>query len=603
MSVLQEAVQVTREAVEALPLNHLDRAAYLNTLGDRLGDRHSRLGTADDLDATILAYQSALHQSSSAVLDRISAGKKVLRYHALTSDWQKAYEDAKTAIDLVPRLTKRSLGNSDKQYVLGQIVGLACDATAAALNAKKAPSVALSLLEQGRGVLAASLEEMRTDLFDLQATHPELAKEFTRLRSVLDLPSRSGVFSEFDDRQTSSQDIANTRSRAGLDFDALIVNIRRQEGLEGFLLPPDEEEMKAAGSHGPIVVINVSELRSDALLVERSSAVLERLWDTVTKPVMDALGYSGSPSDNDWPHIWWIPTGRLSKFPLHAAGYHSKGSMRTVLDRAVSSYSSSVKTIIQGRRRRGLGVTPGKSPTALLIDMAQTPGRVPLEFASGEVSLVKGICQASSCEVILSTRKKADVMSHLSECNIFHFAGHGSTNDFDPSKSSLLLEDCKSDPLTVADLMENSLRDHSPFLAYLSACGTGEIRDQKYFDESIHLISACQLAGFRHVIGTLWEVEDGKSCLLMARIIYEEILHQGMTDPSVSVGLHKATRVLRDNWLRDRASIVQGRSLVEKEEASLETTVADYHTTSRTATPVRKKAKPLVWVPYVHFGV
>ncbi|KAF2189925.1 hypothetical protein K469DRAFT_519559, partial [Zopfia rhizophila CBS 207.26] len=68
------------------------------------------------------------------------------------------------------------------------------------------------------------------------------------------------------------------------------------------------------------------------------------------------------------------------------------------------------------------------------------------------------------------------------------------------------------------------------------------------FDESIHLISACQLAGFRHVTGTLWDVND-ESCVDMAKTTYQEIIHGGLTDESVCLGLHKATRKLRDHWL------------------------------------------------------
>lgn len=77
--------------------------------------------------------------------------------------------------------------------------------------------------------------------------------------------------------------------------------------------------------------------------------------------------------------------------------------------------------------------------------------------------------------------------------------------------------------------MNMNLQEWPPFLAYLSACGTGEIKDQKFFDENIHLISACQLAGFRHVIGTLWEVDD-ETCVHMARMTYEGIEDGSATD-------------------------------------------------------------------------
>ena len=61
-------------------------------------------------------------------------------------------------------------------------------------------------------------------------------------------------------------------------------------------------------------------------------------------------------------------------------------------------------------------------------------------------------------------------------------------------------------------------------------------------DESIHLTTACQLTGYSHVIGMLWEVGD------MARITYGGRRDGGMTDESVAWGLHKAARKLRDCW-------------------------------------------------------
>lgn len=111
----------------------------------------------------------------------------------------------------------------------------------------------------------------------------------------------------------------------------------------------------------------------------------------------------------------------------------------------------------------------------------------------------------------------------------FHSARHGKIDQKDPSQSSLLLED---GPPTVATLLEMNLRKWSPFLAYLSACSTGQIEDERFFDESIHLISAYQLVGFRYVIGTLWEVNDG-SCVDITRITYEVMRDGGMTDEPV----------------------------------------------------------------------
>lgn len=58
----------------------------------------------------------------------------------------------------------------------------------------------------------------------------------------------------------------------------------------------------------------------------------------------------------------------------------------------------------------------------------------------------------------------------------------------------------------------------SQFPAYCTSqhVETGQILNETSVDESIHLASAFHLAGFRHVIDTLWSV-DGKLSEDMAR--------------------------------------------------------------------------------------
>jgi CHAT domain-containing protein len=341
--------------------------------------------------------------------------------------------------------------------------------------------------------------------------------------------------------------------------------------------------------------------------------VLEWLWDVVANPILDAMGFTQTWPNDNWPHIWWIPTGPLSKFPLHAAGRHAKDSAETVLDRVMSSYSSSVKAIIHGRRRHIPTAIPSAPDQALLVAMQDTPEFHKLPFATKEIEMLQGICKSMAFDPIEPRRRKQDILSHLPACKIFHFAGHGHTDNVDPLQSHLLLEDWKSDRLTVATLLEINLREHSPFLAYLSACGTGEIKNKRFIDESIHLISACQLAGFRHVIGTLWEVND-EFCLDMSRITYEEMRSGGITDESVCRGLHKATRELRDRWVRLSATarnrVKPAKNFdvrqVNDKMAAMSVNDKDQRDAKLLEDVVlcdENKTGQLHWVPYVHFGV
>jgi CHAT domain-containing protein len=238
--------------------------------------------------------------------------------------------------------------------------------------------------------------------------------------------------------------------------------------------------------------------------------MLEWLWDAIGRPTLEALGFVSPISDDNWPRVWWIPTGPLNHLPLHAAGQHADGSTETVLDRVMSSYTSSIKALIYGRGHRVRNSEgPASSDHAVLVAMPETPGLPPdrrLKIAGEEVKMLEDLCKSLQLKSIQPGRWKEDVLRHLRSCKIFHFAGHGQTDPEDPSQSYLLLNDWKDNPLTVGDLRDCRLQESQPFLGYLSACSTGANEAHRLADEGIHLISAFQLAGFRHVVGTLWEV-------------------------------------------------------------------------------------------------
>jgi tetratricopeptide (TPR) repeat protein len=635
MTHLNEAIQAAKEAVNITPKDHPEFAEVIGILGIVLEERYSRTRATPDLREAILCHRSALEQANAQVRTRIEAGIDALRCCALVLDWQEAYEVALIVANLVPTLSLRSLKNSEKQHVLSFAAGLGSDIAATALNAAKDPSVALDLLEHSRGLLATSLEEMRTDVLELREKHPDLAEEFIRLQGELNLqasrdeapPSHSRPSTQLPLRLQTSQPYQTDK-----EFDQLLVNIRSQPDFATFLLPPSREEMMQAALHGgPIIVINVSKYRSDAVLVEQDTIrvialprlqnddvrnktlngeigaphTLEWLWDVLAKPVLDALGYTSRPSGG-WPRVWWIPIGPLSRFPLHAAGRHEQGRDEAVIDRVMSSYSSSIKALIRGRQGHLRSeLTPSIPPRALLVAMPNTPGHAPLRFANAEVDVLRKICKAIPADFIDPGQLRDDIVAQLPGCSIFHFAGHGSTNSGDPSQSHLLTYDGK---ITVGALLEINLRKHSPFLAYLSACGTGRVRDDAFLDESIHLISAFQLAGFRHVIGTLWEVKD-KLCTEMARLTYEGIQNGGMTDHSVCLGLHNAARELRNRWLMGEVEegyredqhvqeISNTNQIVVRSEAEVSVRQSVF---SRDILPI--EVEHPTWVPYVHFGV
>ncbi|RYP62960.1 hypothetical protein DL770_009501 [Monosporascus sp. CRB-9-2] len=397
-------IELARRCLSELPPDDPERAHMWSLLGALLFQGRSPDST--EKEEAISGWRKALDQPNGSLKHRITAGRQLLRYFALIRDWESAYDAANQVVHLIPQMTPRVLWqDADRQYKVRSdgyfaLDGLACEAATAALRAGKGPIIALELLEVGRGLLASSFEEIRADVIKLQAHSTKLAGSFDRLRDEINSPNTAAM----------------RRHEASLEFEHVLGDIRKESGFEHFLAFPGEQAVKAAAKDGPIVVINVSRFGCDAILAKHDKIwplelphftlsdaesqrldartpaqelqdVLEGLWDAVVKPILDELGFAKpvtQPGD-DWPRIWWIPTGALSKFPIHAAGYHDHFSGETVLDRVMSSYSPSIRALTEGRRRQ-LGNRVSKSPQhqqheqVLLVAMEETEDQTPLKI-------------------------------------------------------------------------------------------------------------------------------------------------------------------------------------------------------------------------------
>jgi CHAT domain-containing protein len=501
---------------------------------------------------------------------------------------------------------------------------------------------------------------MRLDISMLGEQHAELAKEFASLRDKLDSPvSEQDSLAPTDN--TPHWMSQSNRIRAQQQFEDVITRIRALPGFENFLLPPTSDELMEAAAPGPIIVINLSPYRCDAFLIERHqiralrlpnldqrdvegklqdlrstrtlgastlTPLLEWLWHAIAFPCLQALGLKQPLPDGPWPRVWWVPTGALSHFPLHAAGLHRKTSTETVLDRVVSSYSPSVKSLLYVRRTTENWSPSSSSGKVLLVSMPSTPKQLDLKFAEEEVKVLDRLLPASVPRVKLNQAYKKEVLSCLTTASVFHFAGHGKSDPNDPSKSCLLPSDWESNPLTVEDLMSLNLHHRKPWLAYLSACSTGESQHMRLFDESLHLVNACQLAGFQHVVGSLWEVSD-MHCVDAARIVYETVKGDFGTSNEVAWGVHKAARFLRGETspggrrqgseegglegtlLEEGANGLEDELTWSREDASGKGGKdAEPRNGDRDAKIIKTKGgrendeigNPLIWAAYIHVG-
>jgi CHAT domain-containing protein len=402
----------------------------------------------------------------------------------------------------------------------------------------------------------------------LRAAHPELANRLSTIRSRLD---EGGP----DDRQRN----------LAREWETGVAEVRELTGFEHFLLPTPFARLAEAAADGPVVLINVSEFRCDALVVtttgvqliplpgltetdarrraqnyletvERLSAAdgppgvlrqsildtVEWLWDCVSAPILAQVRGG---------RVWWCPTGPLALLPLHAAGHYDEDN--SVPDNVVSSYATTLRSLIRARQVKGAGGT-----RLLVLACANRPSYErslpPLPAAQREA---EALAQRFPGSMVVTDATRAQAVRSLAEHAYAHIACHGGQDLSDPSQGALYLSD---EPLRVDDLARLDLENAE--LAVLTACRTA-VGGTALPDESIHLAAALQLAGFRHVVSTLWSIGDETA--------YEvtEELYRRLTDAD---GVIEASRV----------------------PEALSAVVAMLR--------ARHPYQPDRWIPFVHFG-
>lgn len=511
-----------------------------------------------------------------------------------------AYEEA---IAWLPAVAPRGLLRPEREYGIAEFAGLPAEAASAALGAGR-PERAVRLLEHARGLLLRERLENRRELAELRRSAPDLAGELVRLRELLNASDQTSVDLYRDHRGGFRGDVGigvageavdghreRARRHQGLaeQWEALLARIRALPGLEGFLRPPPLSALRNQSEVGPVVLVNPSRFRCDALILtaggrvrivpldctwdevrERARAFqrsprdvrppgvgpstakeadtlrhLAWLWEKVCRPV---LAEAGLLSQRERPvdparRVWWCPVGMAAFLPLHAAGQHETLSAgESVMDHVISSYTSTVYALrlIDDAHSVNAGA-PQDHGRVLVVEAGAVPGARPLPGARLEAEriaeLAPGVTSLSG-----SGATRDAVLAALPGHDIVHFACHAVTEPRSPWLSRLVLRDHASAPLTANDLHVA----HVPRgrLAYLSACDTARTTE-RLADEAVHIASALQLAGFRHVIGTLWPVRDSAA----GRIADD--FHTGMA-PSweadgAAAALHRAVRALRDD--------------------------------------------------------
>lgn len=563
-TLLDESVAIQRQAVAGHRIDDPAVARNHFSLALTLRKRYERANDHEDRTEAIELLRSLARLGTAPPWLRVRAARRWGELEAAAEHWPEAAAGLGLAVELLPRVVARNLHRGDQERHLMYEPGLVADAVAAAVHTRNIERAAV-LFEQGRGILTTQTMDLRTDLSTLSEQNPDLATEFTRLRDALDLAGNS------DHRHMWAQEWEN-----------LLLKIRDLDGFSDFLRPMTAVQLRAAASHGPIVMVNVSDYRSDAIVIQphtidgvrlplatgestrsewlsfmvgldvstdadaeeehlakadrRVQQCLEWLWKAIVEPVLSHLGVTEPPSNGRLGRMWWLPSTLLNFLPLHAAGDHDEAGLMTTsaMDMIISSYTPTVRSLQRTRERKPADQTC----RPLVLAMPETPGLNDLPGARLEAEHLRQ--ELPDALILVNDQaKKERVLRILPEHEWVHFSGHGHSDRINPSESHLFL--AGAEKLTMLEISERHVHGE---LAFLAACRTGQ-SGLALADEAVHLAGAFQLAGYRHVIAAMWPIADDIA-LVMSRSVYAIVSPANSSVEHSAAILHHAVRKIRD---------------------------------------------------------
>ena len=597
--VLQEAIDLRREVIQLTRDDDPEHGRYLINLGAALFTQADHDTTPDDRRNGMRneargCFMAAGESRAAPTLVRIEGYRRAARLSDDPGQAREGLAAIEKAIGLIEALAPGSLTRGDRAYQIGKIADLPADAAATALAAGL-PDRAVELLERLRGLLAADTLELRgQEMGRLRQAHPDLADRVGELRgrlAALDgaspMPaSQFWATERLEPVQDAERQVAADRRAVYAEWESLLEQIHARAGFADFLRGPSADQLARQAQRGPVVYVVASEQRCAALVLTSSrpvhevrldqltysdayrhagnlranlgtiadtttvdpqrritaqqniSETLAWLWRSVAEPVLRYLGYTRTPGEDEaWPRIWWCPVGPLAFLPLHAAEAGA-GSQDSVLNRAVSSYTTTVRALAQAQIDR----PAADGTTVLVVPGPDLPDGAPSSVSDEIQAVISSVPDAC----VLASPTRAEALGALPNHPVVHFPCHVVVNESDPARSQLILADNAEAPLTVADI---SALELSGTLSYLSACDTS-VTSPQLSDESLHITGAFQVAGYRHVIGTLWKI-DGSFAAKITAAFYREITKGGMTSPDPdhsAVALHRVVRKLREDF-------------------------------------------------------
>ena len=558
---LDEAIKHHREALTLCPLGHPGRSSTLNNLALAVHARYEKLGMVEDFEESFLLREQAVNDLAASSMYRLTAAmdwaqqaryqhhNSVLRAYSMTLHLLERclifYPDIDSQQKFLATV-HLDIDSQEKFLPIGRMQkSLASDAASAAIDADDLET-AVELLEQGRAILWSKMKGYRYPLDPLRQVNRQLADALEKTSVQLErlaISSESGLM----DHDRPKLEVQMQRNHIlSVEWEKIIGQIREIDGFRNFLQAVPFPTLQTAAVEGPVILINISNYRSDAIVIHINKPptlvtlpnvqpehlahlgeqlalarqpntpkcstlilpILRDLWNDIVSPVCNHLRQLGVPQES---HIWWCPTSKLCALPLHAAGlYESRKQNFNLPDIYISSYTPTLSALISARSNTVIG----QSMVPKLLVIGQ-PDMESLPNVQDEINDIQQF--GDFVDVLVGANASHEAVLHgLQQHSWAHFACHGHLGDnSQPFHASFELHN--ENHLTLLDLIQARLPNAE--FAFLASCHSAA-GDPNTPDETIHLAAALQFCGFRSVVGTLWELSD-KAGPIVSKAFYK----------------------------------------------------------------------------------
>ncbi|THU99261.1 TPR-like protein [Dendrothele bispora CBS 962.96] len=594
---MENAILMNQKAVDLTPDGHAHKAGLLNTLGAAFTLRFEHLGKIGDIMKATEALKQATENTSSRPFSRYQAAHLwaiLCSKHQNPSTALNAYT---VVLGIIPQVVW--FGQTvHRRYEELLKIGRTINAAAAMAISVGDLSRAVEWLEEGRSIIWKQILQLRTPLDELRQQHPDLADELLRVSQALDKAGTSD-FQDIDPeiKHKNAEEEAQNHHKLAAKYEELLQQVRELDGFGSFLRPKKFSELAPAAINGPVVIVNVAELRCDALVlctsgeivsvtlptfsykqaetlhlklqsslrahgvrVDRDGdlathlaeeanqdhfiSILADLWSHIVQPILSKIEqvlYENA--DHFLPHITWCATGALAFLPLHAAGIYGSDNPMNIFDFTVSSYTTTLTAML------GSCSKPKRDPTVvrsvLIVSQPATPGQSPLPDVVKEVEAIQHYTSPDhTCHLTHEFATVGAVLGEMSKHEIIHLACHGIQDMKNPLSSAFLLYD---GGLELNTLMRLSLENAE--LAILSACETAT-GHENLPEEAVHLAAGMLAIGYPSVIATMWSIRDSDTPLIADKVYANLLGHRDNSESqkaklTPAYALHEAVKHLR----------------------------------------------------------